>query len=319
MFEPDWETFFPEFVVYAPVGNSVPIETLVDSGCRILTLWGAKLEKDDTGVWCTDGATTFFGVAHDHLLLGMSQTPEKYRKLEGDGYLANLPGDVQDGLDGGPPVFGYFNVDKAFEVLGAQKDFLLENGWPLEDLPPSLPIQGVTASVDLYESSPETELEQGQTPYDSRVEIQALMSEDGLQEWLANHLESVVVWAESASEEVSGGAATPGTSVQATLQEISDWQRMGAEELGEPYAACGSEEKATALVNGGDPNTVYSDEDRACFENIGWTPAAGNVAFWTEIQGPEASPAGFTVVALETGPAGIQRSSLQHPDPTAGQ
>ncbi len=100
------------------------------------------------------------------------------------------------------------------------------------------------------------------------------------------------------------------------MQEIANWQIMGAEELGEPYAACGSEEKARAIVSGGDPNTVYSNEERTCFENIGWPPVAGKVAFWTLTSGPEGSPTGFAVHGIIENNGGAEElPALIHPTP----
>jgi hypothetical protein len=311
-FEPDFQAMMPEFLAYAPVKNSAPLATLMDSGCRLLSLWGAQLEKDDSGIWCTDGTSTFMGIAHDHFLLGMSADPKQYRKLEGEGYLNKLPKAAQTGLKSGSAGYLFLNVAEAFAVGIAQKDTLEELTGASMLIPPSLPIAGLSASVDLFSSEPETELEQGTTPYDVRIEVQALAAEGGIQEWLSQHLEETIVWAESLAEEVApaGVEAPAAGSVQGTLKEIADWQIMGAEELGEPYAACGSEEKAQALVNGGDPNTVYTNEDRTCFENIGWSPAAGTVAFWTVTQGPSGAPTSFTVYGMENGGS---TSSLQHP------
>jgi len=312
VFEPDFQAMMPEFLTYAPVKNSAPLATLMDSGCRLLSLWGAQLDKDESGIWCTDGANTFMGIAHDHFLFGMSAKPKPYRKLDGEGYLNKLPKAAQTGLKSGPPGYLFLNATEIFNLGQAQKDTLESLiGEPIP-LPPSLPIAGVSASVDLFASDPETPLEQGTTPYDARIEVQVLAAEGGIQEWLSQHLEETIVWAEGVAEDVtSSGVEAPAVAgVQATLKEISDWQIMGAEELGEPYAACGSEEKAQALVNGGDPNTVYTHEDRTCFENIGWSPAAGSVAFWTVTQGPSGAPTGFTVYGMENGG---NTSSLQHP------
>jgi hypothetical protein len=85
---------------------------------------------------------------------------------------------------------------------------------------------------------------------------------------------------------------------------MASWQVMGAEELGEPYAACASEEKSIALVNGGDPNEVYTNEDRSCLENIGWPPVAGTNAFWSTVTGPPDAPTGFSIHGVSLGPNG---------------
>jgi hypothetical protein len=312
VFEPDLQAMLPEFLAYAPVKSSEPLAKLMDSGCRLLSLWGAQLDKDDSGIWCTDGATTFMGVAHDHLLFGMSATPEKYRKLDGEGYMSSLPKAAQKGLKSGPPGYIYVNVAEAFALVNAQKDTLESMTGETIVLPPSSPIQGLSASFSLFSSDPETELEEGTRPFDSRVEVQVLAAEGGFQEWLSQHLEPTIVWAETLAEGLMPDAAETGEvgGVQATLKEIADWQIMGAEELGEPYAACGTEEKARALVNGGDPNSVYTNEDRTCFENIGWNPVAGTRAFWTATQGPSGAPTGFTVFGLEQGGT---PAILQHP------
>jgi hypothetical protein len=322
-FEPNWEDLTPEFIGYAPVKDSAPLASLADNGCRILSLWGAKLEKDDSGVWCTHGATTFFGVAHGHILIGMSSKPERYRTLEGEGYLSALPEAARKGLKSGAAGFAYLNVDDFFQIAKKQEAMLESMTGPLPDLPTSIPVKAITLSIDLMASEPETEIERGagETPYDTRFELQAMFSDGGIQEWLANNLEAIVVWAEAQAEQPGTDSDGPAqaTGVQAKLKEISEWQVMGAEELGEPYAACGSEEKANALVHGGDPNLVYSNEDRACFENIGWMPTAGTIAFWTDVQGPQGEPFGFTVHGVERTSAGIQSSSLSYPTTVPGQ
>lgn len=315
VFEPDWDTMTPELVAYAPINNTAPIANLLDSGCRILSLWGAQLDKDESGVWCTDGATTFLGVAHNHFLFGMSANPSKYRKLEGESFMNSLPKAARKGLKSGPPAYVYFNIEESFALANQQKDTLESMLGESISFPPSLPIQGISTSFQLVKSTPETALEEGTTPYDSRLEGQFLSADGGIQEWLSQHLEETVVWAEDMANGlmVEETAAVNPAGVSATLKEISDWQIMGAEELGEPYAACGSEEKAQAIVNGGDPNTVYSDEDRACFENIGWIPATGTVAFWTTTQGPADAPTGFTVFGMEQSGGSFTTSNLQHP------
>jgi hypothetical protein len=315
VFEPDWDAMTPDFVGYAPLENSPPIANLLDSGCRILSLWGARLEKDESGIWCTDGATSFLGVAHDHLLLGMSPNPAKYRTLEGEGFMSSLPKNAQKGLKSGPPVYLYLNIDESFELAKNQKDFFESMVGESISIPPSTPVQGISASLQLVKSKPETDLEEGTVPYDSRVEVQVLLAEGGIQEWLSQHLEETVVWAEDMAKGLMPDetiAVNP-SGINATLKEISDWQIMGAEELGEPYSSCGTEEKAQAIVRGGDPNTVYSNEERACFENIGWIPAIGSIAFWTTTQGPADAPTGFTVFGIEQSGGSVTTRNLQHP------
>ena len=320
VFAPNMESMVPEAIVYAPLNDPAPIETLVDNGCRILTLWGAQLERNDAGIWCSDGVMLFFGVAHDHFLLGSSEDTTQYQVLQGEGYLSSLGKAAQSGMKGGPPAFLYVDTD-AVMGLAEQESETMEMMLGFEPtLPPSIPVEGLSLSLNLVKSSAETDIESQRkdTPYDSRVEVQAIFQEDGLQDWLANNLESMVVWMEDSANVGTGSAdngssASSGGGLTATLQEISSWQIMGAEELGEPYAACGSEEKAAALVNGGDPNTVYTNEDRTCFENIGWIPATGSTAFWTTVEGPEGAPTAFTVHGIEQAPGGPTTETLRHP------
>ena len=321
MFPPNVEKMIPEAVVYTALKNPDPIATLVDNGCRILSLWGARLDKDETGVWCSDGMMLFFGVGHGHFLAGASEDATQYRVLQGEGYLDRMSTSAREGMRGGAPLFLAVDTDAVMALAEKEMETVEMMAGFKPTLPPSLPLEGLSLSVDMVGSRPENELE-GKTPdtprFDSRALVQGDFRDGGLQDWLEANLESTVVWLEGAADDAMGGASESGAvesaGLSATLQEISSWQIMGAEELGEPYAACGSEEKAQALVNGGDPNTVYTNEDRTCFENIGWTPAAGSSAFWTTVEGPDGAPTAFTVHGMQRDASGgITTETLRHP------
>ncbi|MEC7240633.1 MAG: hypothetical protein VXW32_05305 [Myxococcota bacterium] len=321
MFAPNVEKMVPEAVVYTALKNPEPVATLVDNGCRILSLWGARLEHDENGVWCSDGMMLFFGVAHDHLMLGSSEDANQYRVLEGGGYLDAMSSSAKAGMRGGAPIFLTVDTNAVMALADKEMETVEMMAGFKPSLPPSIPLDALSLSVDMVTSSPETEIEaqSGLTPYDSRIQIQGDFTDGGLQDWLSVNLESVVVWMENAAGDNATGSMDAGPAaaggLNATLQEISSWQIMGAEELGEPYSACGSEEKAMALVHGGDPNTVYTNDDRTCFENIGWSPSSGDTAFWTTVEGPDGTPTAFTVHGVQRDTSGNTTiETLRHPE-----
>ena len=324
IFEPNFAELLPELVGYMPLRDSQPIEELVDTACRLLSLWGGRLEKDEHGgLWCTEpGLNIFVGVAHNHILYGIGKDPKQYQVLESNGFKKQLPPIARKELDNGEPIFAYVDLKHMLELAHNQKDELGKLlGSDMPDLPPTLPIRGLSIGAELKKSKAENSIEKGLggTPHDGLIEINALAERGSITEWLRNDLEGMVVWTEKTVKDFlnppTESVVTAVTGLKGTMDQIVEWQIVGQEELGAPYVACGNEEKANLLVNGGNPDTVYSDEDRACFENIGWTPAAGTAAFWTEIKGSTDAPTGFTVHGIENTADGIQRQTQVHPSP----